>query len=117
MTMEEDIVVKDTLRKGLVDKGFCDIRVACDSKTYTKLTKRQVLFCIAAWRGEMYYIYGNAVCKAGESSKLTSVSLISALDLAAEDTSHLKKVHLDYIPFTNEYNSLQNELQKFIDIL
>lgn len=117
MTMEEDIVVKDTLRKGLADKGFCDIRVASDSETYIKLTKRQTMFCIAAWRGEMYYIYGNSVCKAGENSKLTSVSLISALDLAAEDTSHIKKVHLDYECFTNEYDKLQNELQKFIDIL
>ena len=118
MTMEEDIFIKDILRKALVAAGYEDVRVACDSKAYTELTKRPVLFCIAAYKnGEIYYVYGNAVCRTGENSKLTSLTIIPAMDLAANVTTNSYKVHLDYDTFTNDHSKLEAALKKFVDIL
>ena len=97
MTFKENIVLIDTIAKALEGAGYSDIRMACDSSTYYSITKRQTFFCIAAWKGEQYYLYANAVCRTGENSKCTSVTLIPAMDLSANVDTHAKKVHIDSI--------------------
>ena len=111
MTREECIILVDVVCKALETAGYSDIYVACDSPTYHDITKRQSFICFSGWTGEKYYLYANAVCRAGEHSKFTSLTLIPAMDLSANVDTHAKKVHI------NSVEDLANNPQPLIDIL